>query len=97
VAIAPPAEGDQDSVERGFLGRQLKADGRGAFAGLNVQAVLDQPNAALLRDARGLLAGHFEVAVHQLQLRTQCADPIELGDGCLPRCHDRHVEATAAA
>jgi hypothetical protein len=52
VAIAA-AQGDQDSIETGRPARQFQPDGRRALAGLDVEAVLDQPDAAPLRDTHG--------------------------------------------
>ena len=92
----PAAQSDQDGVERRRGVRQFQADGRRALAGLDVQAVFDQPDAVVPRDGRRPLASHLEVAVHQLQPGVQCADAIKLGRRRKAGCHDGDVEPPAA-
>jgi hypothetical protein len=93
----PAAEGDKDGVERRRGVGQLQADGRRALAGLDVQAVFDQPDAVVLRDGRRPLAGRVEVAVHQLQPGVQGADAVKLGRGREAGGHDGYLQPPAAA
>ena len=53
----PAAESNQDGVERRHGVHQFQADGRRALAGLDVQAVFDQPDAVVPRDSRRSLPG----------------------------------------
>ena len=93
----PAAEGDQDGVERRRGVGQFQADGRRALAGLDVQAVFDQPDAVVPREGRRPLAGHLDVAVHQLQPGVQCADAVKLGRRREAGCHDGDLQPPAAA
>ncbi len=92
----PAPESDQDGVERRCGVHQFQADGRRALAGLDVQAVFDQPDAVAARDGRCPFARHLVVAVHQFQPGVQCADAIELGHSCEAGGHDGDVEPPAA-
>jgi hypothetical protein len=92
----PAAQSNQDGVERRHGIHQFQADGRRALAGLDVQAVFDQPDAVVPREVRGPLASHVEVAVHQLQPGVQCADAIKLGRRRKAGGHDGDVEPPAA-
>lgn len=92
----PAAESDQDGVERRGGVHKFQADGRRALAGLDVQAVFDQPDAVVACDGRRPLASHLVVAVHQFQPGAQRADAIKLGPGREAGCHDGDVEPPAA-
>ena len=94
VAIAPPPSAIRTASKRGV--HQLQADRRRALAGLQVQAVFDQPDAVVARDGHRPLAGQLEVAVHQLQLRAERADALELGRRREAGRHDLDVEPPAA-
>ena len=48
------------------------------LAGFDVQAVFDEPDAVVSRNGRRPLACHLDVAVDQLQPRTEQADAIKL-------------------
>ena len=93
----PAAQSDQHGVERGHRVHQFQADGPRALAGLEIQAVFEQPDAVVARDGRRPLAGQLVVAVHQFQCGAQGADAIELGRGREAGGHDGDVEPAAAA
>jgi hypothetical protein len=92
----PAAQSNQDGVERRHGLHQFQADGRRTLAGLDVEAVFDQPDAVVARDGHRPLAGHVEVDLHQLQPGVQCADAIKLDRRSKAGCDDGDIDSPGA-
>lgn len=90
-----PTQRDQNNIERRPPTRQLQTNGRRTLTRLKIQRILDQPHTTPLRKLHRPLAGHLEITLHHLQLRTQRTNPIKLHRRRPTRSHHRHIQTTA--